>query len=215
MSRPPITGLYAITDPTLTPDDALLGACHAALRGGVRLLQYRDKTAPPQRQQQRAKQLQALCQQYGAQLIINDNVDLALACGAAGVHLGQSDGDIALARQRLGDGAIIGVTCHNSLQLARQAEQAGASYAAFGRLFPSHSKPQAPPASLATLRQATRTLTLPVVAIGGINADNASQVLACGVPVLAMIHGLFAAADIEQQAHQLNHLILQAQLKQQ
>ncbi|MFT6636379.1 thiamine phosphate synthase [Alcanivorax sp.] len=188
-------GLYAITDPALTPDERLLPAAEAALRGGARLLQYRDKTASPAQREYRAAQLRALCHQYGALFIVNDDPALAARVNADGVHIGQSDGGIKAARDQLGDSRIIGVTCHGDLALAGQAAEAGADYLAMGRFFTSQTKPQAPPASLAVLRQACQQFHQPVVAIGGVNPDNAPQLIDAGAVSVAVIHALFGHTD--------------------
>lgn len=193
--------LYAITDHQLMPGTRLLDAVTQALEGGCRRIQYRDKTDDRQRRLSEAEALQNLCCQYRAQLIINDDLELALSCGAQGVHLGQSDASPALARERLGPDAIIGVTCHASLDLARAALDAGADYLAFGRFFPSQTKPDAPAAALTLLAQAR--IEFPeqsIVAIGGITLDNAPALLAAGADWLAVSHSLFSAPDIRAQA---------------
>ena len=209
MKHPAIHGLYAITDPALIPDRQLLPAAEAALRGGARLLQYRDKTATPEQRRQRAAQLQALCRQHGALFLVNDDPALAADIDADGVHIGQSDGGIARARRLLGPGKIIGVTCHSDLTLAEQAAAAGADYVAFGRFFPSRTKPQAPPADPAILDRARQRLTIPLVAIGGIDPSNGAQLLKWGADALAVIHALFsdpAPDQVERAAQQLSAL---------
>ena len=123
MSLHRLHGLYAITDPALTPDERLLPAAEAALRGGARLLQYRDKTASPAQREYRAAQLRALCHQYDALFIVNDDPALAARVDADGVHIGQSDGGIKAARDQLGDSRIIGVTCHGDLALAARCSR--------------------------------------------------------------------------------------------
>ncbi len=188
-------GLYVITDSTLLPGKQLYDAVEDALRAGAALVQYRNKTSDPHTRQEEARHLNRLCQSWQCPLIINDDLELAVAVGAAGVHLGQTDGSVQAARLKMGSGAIIGVTCHNSLELARQAAEEGASYLAFGRFFSSSTKPQAPPAELQILMQARHFTGLPVVAIGGINLDNARQVLNAGANYLAVIHGVFGQDD--------------------
>ena len=206
---PPLQGLYVITPQR--PDEAdadsdqavWLGRIEAALAGGARWLQYRDKSADPGRRLVDAGMLRALSQQYGAGLIINDDVALAQAVGANGVHLGQEDGSVADARALLGPAAIIGVTCHDRLDLAHNAAQAGANYVAFGAFFPSNSKSQAPLAALSLLSQARAELDLPLCAIGGIRADNAAELKTAGADLLAVIEAVFAADDPRLAAAEL------------
>ncbi|UTW10918.1 thiamine phosphate synthase [Marinobacterium rhizophilum] len=198
-------GLYAITDSTLMPDDAaLLEQVHAALEGGAAIVQYRDKSDDSARRLRQATLLRELCERFERPLLINDDLDLAVACKAHGVHLGQTDGSVAAARAQLGAKAIIGVTCHDSLELALQARDAGADYVAFGAFFASQTKPGARPAPLSLLPQAAREVGLPVVAIGGISMDNARQVIEAGANMVAVIHALFANADIRHQAQQFS-----------
>ncbi|MBS7325190.1 MAG: thiamine phosphate synthase [Thiopseudomonas sp.] len=202
MPAPRLHGLYAITDSQLLSDGRLLPYCEAALNGGARLLQYRDKSSDSERRYREANQLLALCQQYDAHLIINDDLQLAKRLGC-GLHLGQEDGSLPAARAQLGAQAIIGATCHHHLALATTAAAQGASYAAFGRFFASQTKPGEVLAHTTLLQQA-RDLQLPLVAIGGINLHNAAPLLADGAAMIAVIHALFAAssaAEVERRAH--------------
>ena len=192
----PARGLYAITD---GPRPDLLAAAAAALSGGAVMLQYRDKTADAPRRRDAALALQELCARHAVPLIINDDVELARAIGAAGVHLGERDGDPAAARARLGDHAIIGVSCYDSLARARDATSAGADYLAFGAFFPTATKPNARRASLELLR-AAKEFGLPRVAIGGITPDNARPLLDAGADFLAVVSGVFGAANPEAAA---------------
>ena len=187
-----LRGLYAITDSQLLADGKLLPYVEAALQGGARLLQYRDKSADAARRLDEAHALQELCARYDASLIINDDVELAARLGV-GLHLGQGDGSLPAARALLGPEAIIGVTCHASLDLAAQAAQDGASYLAFGRFFNSQTKPGAPAASVELLDQARARFALPLTAIGGVSLDNAPALIARGASLIAVIHALFAA----------------------
>ncbi|MEH6825149.1 MAG: thiamine phosphate synthase [Motiliproteus sp.] len=196
-------GLYAITDARLTPEHLLIAKVSAALRGGARVIQYRDKSSDNAAQLRQARALVALCQRFECPLIINDDPQLALASGAAGVHLGQGDSNLAHARALLGTDAIIGITCHDSLELALQAQQQGADYVAFGAFFPSASKPGAKTAPLPLLHQARQQLQIPIVAIGGISVDNAPQLITQGADMIAVIQDLFAAADVKQHAQKL------------
>ncbi len=186
-------GVYAITD---GPRDDLLDAVRAALAGGARVMQYRDKTGDQVRRLAEASALAQICREFGVPMIVNDDIELAAAAGASGVHLGLEDGDLAVARARLGASAIIGVTCHSSFARARQLAAAGADYLAFGAFYPSPSKPGAPRADLDILRRA-RALDRRLVAIGGISADNAPPLIAAGADFLAVISSVFGARDIE------------------
>lgn len=204
MKDPRLHGLYAITDPMLCPHETLAAQIEAALRGGARVIQYRNKDASDPHREQDARSLAALCERHGALLLINDDVELAHAIAtpghAHGVHLGQGDADIEQARERLGEQAVIGITCHASLELAQTAQDKGADYVAFGRFFTSKTKPQAPAAEIDILRQAKQTLDIPICAIGGITPDNAGQLIEAGADMLAVIHGVFGQDDVELAA---------------
>ena len=202
----PRRGLYAITDEALLPDNLLLENAEAALRTGLALLQYRNKRSTPADRLREARALLALCHDYATPLLINDDVALCLNVGADGVHLGQGDSGLAHARRALGDQAIIGITCHSDLVLAQKAQAGGASYVAFGRFFPSQTKPQATPADISVLTQAKALLNIPIVAIGGINAENGGALITAGADLLAVIHDLFAFPDVESRALKLNSL---------
>ena len=192
----PLHGLYAISD---GPRADLLDACAAALEGGAGVLQYRDKSADAARRLGEARALRALCARYRVPLIVNDDVELALAIGADGVHLGEHDPDPARARARLGTQAIIGVSCYDSLERARRFAAAGVDYLAFGAFFPSPTKPAARRATADLLRSA-RSLGKPLVAIGGITHDNARIPIEAGADCIAVISALFGAADVEASA---------------
>jgi thiamine-phosphate pyrophosphorylase len=200
------SGLYAITD---GPRPDLLDVARQALEGGTRLLQYRDKTTDTSRRRDEAQALKALCRTHGASLIVNDDVALAAAVGADGVHLGREDGELAAARTALGEAAIIGVSCYNSLERARALAAAGADYLAFGAFFPSPTKPHAPRATPELLRQAA-ALGRPLVAIGGITPDNAPSLVAAGANYLAVISALFRADDVRAAARRFAGLYASA-----
>jgi thiamine-phosphate pyrophosphorylase len=195
-------GLYVITD-GLRPD--LLDVTSQALAGGARLLQYRDKSDDSARRYSEAAALRQLCDTYAVPLIINDDVALALAVAADGVHLGKDDDDLAAARAVLGRDAIIGVSCYDSLRRAKTAAAAGASYIAFGAFFPSPTKPLAPRASIELLRQSA-ALDVPRVAIGGITPDNAPSLVEAGADYLAVISAVFGATDVRHAAQSFTDL---------
>ncbi|MBL6752459.1 MAG: thiamine phosphate synthase [Nevskia sp.] len=200
----PLRGLYAITSAALCAQPALLlPAAEAALRGGARLLQYRDKLSTPSARLANAQALRALCRRHGALLIVNDDVELAVAAGADGVHVGAADASLAQARAQLGPRAIVGASCGPRLQRALDAAEGGASYVAFGRFFASRTKPDAPQAPLELLGQARAQLRLPLCAIGGVTAANAGALVAAGADLLAVIDAVFgdpAPAAVEAAA---------------
>jgi len=196
-----LRGLYAITSPTLCRAPRLLTqAVEAALKGGARLIQYRDKEGGAQDRRQTAKALLGLCHAHQAQLIVNDDVELALAIGADGVHLGASDLPLREARRRLGGAAIIGISCANVLERAVAAQDEGASYVAFGRFFPSQTKPHAPQAELTLLHRARERLRTPICAIGGLTPANAKPLIEAGADLIAAVEGVFGASDIAAAA---------------
>ncbi|SDH69204.1 thiamine phosphate synthase [Pseudomonas panipatensis] len=203
-----LRGLYAITDSKLLADGRLLPYVEAALKGGARLLQYRDKSSDESRRLREAEALRNLCERHGATLIINDDAELAARLGVS-VHLGQTDGSLAVARALLGRQAIIGATCHGSLELAEQAVREGADYVAFGRFFQSLTKPGASEASPDLLEQARTRFGVPLVAIGGVTLDNAPELIGRGADLLAVINALFAAdsaAEVERRARAFSAL---------
>ncbi len=200
-----LQGLYAITDTNMSDDQQLLTAVEQAITGGVRILQYRNKTLPLADQQRQAKQLLTLCKAANIPLIINDNVELAATIGADGVHLGRDDGNIDHARALLGN-RIIGISCYNERQLAKQAVNAGANYIAFGAFFPSQTKPNAVKAEPELLGWAKTELNIPVVAIGGVTPQNGGNLIDAGADMLAVIQGVFGQPDIHTAAQRFAQL---------
>ena len=156
--------------------------------------------------EQFARALNALCREHGVAFLINDDVRLAGTIGAAGVHLGRDDPDIGAARAVLGASALIGVSCYNELARAQAAQDAGADYVAFGRFFPSRTKPQAVPAAPELLRAARTALKIPIVAIGGITPENGASLIAAGADALAVIEGVFNQSDIRAAAERYARL---------
>lgn len=197
----PARALYAITSEALCRSpERLVEAVSAALRGGAQLIQYRDKWNTPALKLELAQGLQDCCRRHGAFFLVNDDIALAARVEADGVHLGRADATLQQARATLGPAAIIGVTCHNDVGLAQRLEKAGASYVAFGRFFPSRTKPDAPPADLSVLSAARQCIGIPVCAIGGITPENTPRVFAAGAHWVAAVEGLFGTADIEGAA---------------
>jgi thiamine-phosphate pyrophosphorylase len=158
------------------------------------LVQYRNKSVDAAARRKQAEALMHLCRRASVPLIVNDDLALTQAIDAEGVHLGEHDGDIAAARALLGPQALIGASCYDDLNRAHAAAAAGASYLAFGAFFPSSTKPNARRATLELLRDSA-ALGLPRVAIGGITPDNARSLVEAGADLLAVISGVFDAAD--------------------
>ena len=194
-----IAGLYALT-PDLSDTDALAECVGAALDGGALAIQYRNKTAAPELRLRQARAMHALCAGRGAALIINDDIDLARAVDADGVHLGRGDATIAEARALLRPPALIGASCYDSLERAEAAVAAGADYIAFGSFFTSNTKPDAVRAGLSLLSAAKARWTVPVVAIGGITPGNAAELIEAGADAVAVISALFDTADVAATA---------------
>lgn len=195
-------GLYAITDTASKLRFDFETGVEAALRGGARMIQYRDKSSDHDMRLHEAHALRRLCREFGALLIINDDVELALECGADGVHLGRDDEDIDAARTRLGKHAVIGRSCYADIDHARRAATADADYIAFGSVFPSPTKPDAVAAPLELFSQAAN-LGPALCAIGGITHEHAPAVVQAGAQLLAVVSGVFDGAtptDVEMNA---------------
>lgn len=169
-------------------------------------MQYRNKSSSTKQKEWEALNLVSLCKPLSIPLIINDDIKLAKRVNAAGVHLGGDDAPIIAARDELGKDAIIGASCYNSLQLAINAQNEGASYVAFGRFFPSVTKPDAVTSNIDLLKAAKKELTIPVIAIGGINAKNGKELVAAGADMLAVVEGIFSQSDITLATKQLEEL---------
>lgn len=198
-ARDAVRGLYAVT-PELDDTDLLLAKVRAALEGGAQLVQYRSKSAGAPRFREQASALKLLCAEFERPLIVNDRIDLALEINADGAHLGAADGSLLEARLRLGPQRILGASCYDSLQRAREALAQGADHVAFGSFFPSAVKPDAAAAQLALLTAARRQLDAPIVAIGGINHANAPRLIEAGADAIAVISALFDASDVRAAA---------------
>ncbi|MFN4324587.1 MAG: thiamine phosphate synthase [Azonexus sp.] len=199
MARSKLRGLYAIT-PDCADGERLLADVGAALAGGCRIVQYRDKISPKPEQVRRARALRALTRQHDARLLINDDLALCALVDADGVHLGRDDGNLRAARAILGPERILGASCYADLSLARAAHTAGADYVAFGAVFPSATKPQAVRAQPGLFAEARHHLGTTTCAIGGITLANAPSLIAAGADLLAVITDLFSAPDIAARA---------------
>lgn len=200
-----LSGLYAVT-PDAADENHLLAMADAALAGGARLLQYRDKAAAAGRRRRLADALCAACRRRGALFIVNDDPVLALACGADGVHLGADDGDLAAVRRELPAGMLLGASCYADFARARTAVASGADYVAFGAVCSSPTKPQSTQAPLELFARCRTELAAPACAIGGITLATAPAVVAAGADMLAIITGLFGAPDIARRAADFQQL---------
>jgi len=205
-----LKGLYAIADAEVLGSSHLVEKVRSAIKGGAALIQYRNKTTDQTQRKQDAQQLLELCRLHNVPFIINDDVALAHALGCDGVHLGKDDMLIRQAREILGQSSIIGASCYDSFQNALRAQQSGADYVAFGRFFPSKTKPNAVSAQIELLYSATSHVHVPVVAIGGITHENARTLINAGADMLAIVDGLFAQDDIEVAAQHYKRLFQSA-----
>ncbi len=198
-----LQGLYVIADPQAAAGRDLRDVIAAAVHGGASVVQLRDKVSPKGRQLAVARELLEVCRAQGALFIVNDHVDVALAVGADGVHVGQQDLPVDVVRRITPQGFIVGCSANNGAE-ALQAQAAGADYVSVGRLYPTDSKLDTRPATLATLRAVKRALSVPVCAIGGINAQNIGAVAEAGADMAAVIAAVLLAADPEAAARDLS-----------
>ena len=194
--------LYAVTDRAWTGKQTLYQQVEAALKGGMTCVQLREKELDQAAFLQEAKELCALCRRYGVPFIVNDNVDVAQACGADGVHVGQEDMKAGEVRRRVGEDMILGVSVH-TVEEARRAVRDGADYLGLGAVFPTSTKTDADQMSNETLRDICGAVEIPVVAIGGLNRDNILRLSGSGVDGVALVSAIFGAEDIEAACREL------------
>jgi thiamine-phosphate pyrophosphorylase len=194
-----IKGLYAIT-PDSADLNTLVQKTQWAIEGGAFMVQYRSKILNRDVKMQQCAAILRLCRQYEIPCIVNDDVDMCRILEADGVHLGEKDDNIAEVRRILGEDAIIGSSCYDQLNRAKSAQKEGASYVAFGAMFPTSTKPHAPRATLALLKEAKREIQIPIVAIGGITVNNAHDVIKTGIDAIAVITSLYEAKTIKETA---------------
>ena len=198
--------IYLVTDHNCLQGRDFLGCIENALQGGVTLVQLREKNVDGGIFLQRAVAVKNLCDKYNVPLLINDRIDVALACKAAGVHLGQDDIPPSAARAILGPDAIIGVSAH-SCEEALAAEKDGADYLGVGAVFPTNSKDDASEVGLNMLKEIRQISKLPIVGIGGINAQNYTQVRAAGAQGAAIISGILGVDNIEDEVSKIKMTI--------
>ena len=194
--------LYAVTDRAWVGRQTFLEQIEDALRGGVTIVQLREKHLDEDAFTAQAIQVRTLCRRYGVPLIINDNVDVALRSGADGVHVGMEDTPVAELRRRVGPDFLIGATAKTVAQ-ARAAEAAGADYLGVGAVFPSPTKKNAIRITNEQLQTICTCVSIPTVAIGGIDRGNVLQLRGCGMDGIAVVSALFGAADIRAAAQEL------------
>ena len=197
--------LYAVTDRAWVGRQSLYQQVEAALKGGVTCLQLREKELDTEAFLREALEIAALCKRYGVPLFINDNLEVAVRCGADGIHVGQDDLDAAQVRQQVGDRMMIGVSVH-SVEEALEAVRKGADCLGVGAMFPTATKADASPVSLETLGAICAAVEVPVVAIGGIGPDNLHQLAGTGVDGVALVSAIFGAPDIEKRCRLLRKL---------
>jgi len=194
-----IKGLYAIT-PDMTDLNTLIQKTQSAIEGGAFMVQYRSKIQDRAVKMQQCAAILRLCREYDVPCIVNDDVEMCRVLKADGVHLGENDDNIAEVRRILGEDAIIGSSCYDQLDRAKQAQKEGASYVAFGAVFPTPTKPNAPRATLELLREAKSEIEIPIVAIGGITVNNAHDVIEAGADAIAVITSLYESNSIKETA---------------
>lgn len=198
--------LYAVTDRSWLGDETLYTQVEKALKGGATMIQIREKELDEAHFEQEAREIQQLCKSYKVPLIINDNVALAKRIHADGVHIGQSDMQLVSAREILGDDKIIGVTA-KTVEQAKEAEASGADYLGSGAVFGSSTKTDAKPMDHALLQRICESVSIPVVAIGGITSGNAVRLSGRGIAGIAVVSGIFASPDIEAETRHLLELV--------
>lgn len=192
-------GLYLVT-PDWDDTQKMLVATEAGLRGGAAIVQYRHKTASPELRREQAAQLQVLCKRYDKPFIVNDFVELCMELDADGIHVGGTDMSVAQVRAAVGPSKIVGASCYGSMELARDAHRAGASYVAFGGFYPSRVKKYEVTTSPEIVAQAKKDIPLPNVVIGGMTQQNAVPLIAQGADMVAAISSVYFESDPEAAA---------------
>lgn len=203
--KPEMLRVYGVTDASWTGRFTLLEQVEQALKGGVTCIQFRDKQLENDAFLREAKKMKLLCEKYHVPLIINDHVDIAVECGADGVHVGQKDMEAKEVRKLVGEKMIIGVSAR-TVEQAIQAEQAGADYLGVGAVFGTSTKMDAEKISLERLKDICQAVKIPVVAIGGVQKDNFPELAGTGVAGAALVSAIFSAQDIEEECRKLRNI---------
>lgn len=201
--------LYAVTDRAWTGSQTLYQQVERALKGGATCVQLREKDLPEAEFLAEAKEIGGLCRAWGVPFIVNDRVEIALACGADGVHVGQSDMEAGRVRDAVGGGMMIGVSAR-TVEEALAAQRAGADYLGVGAVFPTSTKRDAAEVSRRTLADICAAVDIPVVAIGGIGRDNILELSGTGIDGVALVSAIFGAEDIEGRCRELKELARRA-----
>ncbi|MDE7171440.1 MAG: thiamine phosphate synthase [Oscillospiraceae bacterium] len=197
--------LYAVTDRAWTKGQTLSQQVEQALKGGVTCVQLREKDMDNTEFLQEAREILSLCRQYQVPFIVNDNVEVAIACGADGTHVGQEDMAAGEVRRRIGEDMILGVSVH-TVEEAREAVRNGADYLGLGAVFPTSTKTDVDQMPNETLRAICDAVDVPIVAIGGINLSNIGKLAGSGVDGVALVSAIFSVADIEAACRELRKL---------
>lgn len=198
--------LYAVTDRSWLNGESLYSQVEKALKGGATFIQLREKELDEETFLEEAKELKKLCREYRVPFVINDNVEIAEACGADGVHVGQSDMEAGDVRARLGEDKIIGVSA-DTVEQALLAQRHGADYLGVGAVFPTGSKADASDVDHETLKAICQAVKIPVIAIGGINRENVMELAGSGICGVAVISAIFGAPDIEQASTDMKEAV--------
>lgn len=203
LDKEQLRGLYVLTDATLTPAESMLEQVERVLKSGVKVIQYRDKYASDEEAEKQCIRLQALCDVYEAIFIIDDRLEIAYRINADGLHVGEDDVSYEEARALLGDDKIIGVSCYGDLERAKKYASLGADYVAFGAFFPSPTKPHATMVAPEILQRAKEQLSVPICAIGGINAENIEQLSCYDIAMYSLISAVYKDDAIEENLEKL------------
>ncbi len=200
--NPEMMRLYAVTDRTWVGKQTLMEQVEAALKGGATCVQLREKELDEDAFLEEAMEMKGLCTRYGVAFVINDNVDIAIRCGAEGIHVGQGDMEAERVRALVGEKMMVGVSVQ-TVEQARAAQAAGADYLGVGAMFQTSTKPDAHEVTWQTLKDICGAVNIPVTAIGGINKINMAQLTGTGVDGVALVSAIFAAEDIEKECREL------------
>lgn len=200
-----LNGLYVITDDILTPQSSMMHQVELALKGGAKIVQHRDKTNSRLHVKETALELESLCKKYNATFILNDEVELAIELGTSGLHVGKSDHH-RVEEIRKNFTGYLGISCYGNVEFARQMQDRGVDYVAFGSFFKSPTKPHSAVVDLEVLSQAKKQLNIPICAIGGINSENVAQVMKHNPDMISLISDIWKSEDVQAQSKIFSNL---------